>query len=305
MAEVEAPTPEAPDDQPAVELNQWEFIDRVPELSEVLDLLQTLPDVWGVSAVDFADYVVGLPSTKQVQVRHTPDGPKVKEYHDVVTLYMSVGGRLRMIQTAAELNGWRLDFEPEPVTPSGVPGMIQMNDRIVYREYVVVTNKDGRCLGRRPGTAWVPSTGGSAAAGSNPYEKVETSARGRAIAAWGFGVLPGSGVASLEEMVGSAQNRAALATIDPEVASQTARMSREEIIEEVLVVAERVRQARGIETEEMSEKIAEYATKNLGVKAVLKEGTVDWSKFKDGQLVLTLNQLKQTLVKITDAEAPV
>ena len=199
-------TPEPPDvtSEAASLIEQWEFVGEAPTRDRVTELLSRLPSVWGVKTVDFADYVQALPQRKKIKVPREPGSTvMIDQYLDCWTLYMSVAGRMKMLEAAAEQNGWMVDFEPEPVTPTGCPGMLQMDERVVYREYVRIeawtTDEDGtpriRKLGRKSGTAWVPSRGGSGAVSSNPYEKVETSARGRAIAAWGFGVLPGSGVA--------------------------------------------------------------------------------------------------------------
>lgn len=297
-----------------VGLTNWEFIDRVPTTEDLVALLKTLPPVWGVNTVDYADYVQALPQNKKVKV-DLPGRPgvKVDEYHDCYTLYMSVAGRLKMIEAAAEKHGWAVDFEPEPITPTGVPGYISMDPRLVYREYVNIVRwtegDDMRALGRKPGTAWVPATGGKQAAGSNPYEKVETSARGRALAAWGFGVLPGSGVASVEEILGTGQNRAYL---EAETATGQGRQagaprkSRADLLQEALTMAEEVRQARGIDEPAMKEKLGLFLT-NLGIPAVFDPATftIDWTRVKDGQVVLLVNSLTDTLRALRDESSAV
>lgn len=288
--EVEEETVDAP------LISQWEFIDRIPTREEVVELMQTLPDCYGVEYKDFAQYVQGLPSSKKVKVTvRTKTGGTRKEdkFFDVVTLYMSVAGRLKMVNAIGEKNGLMIDFQPEPVTPTGVPGFLQMDDRLVYREYCVIRAlpdhagglwSAGDMLGSKPGMAWVPSSGGRQAAGSNPYEKVETAARGRAIAAWGIGVLPGSGVASMEEMLG---NPRTLQQPEPE----KERPSREQLIEAVREETEKVRQMRQIESEEMDLKMLDYLHKTFGLPV---DGPIDWTSLKDGQLQLTLSQLQQT-----------
>lgn len=304
-------TPEAPEGH-ATEISQWEFLDRVPTRDDVLELLATLPPVFGVSTVEVADYVQALPQKKKTRIPH-PDparaeqGVKVEKFIEAHTLYVGVAGRLKMVQQAAEFNGWSVDFEPEPNTPTGVPGWLEMGERIVYREYMVVRDGDGRLLGRKPGTAWVPRTGGSQAAGSNPYEKVETSARGRAIAAWGFGVLPGSGVASLEEVTGAGANRAAIDAEEAQAGGGSnggrVRESRDDMLQRCLAVAEELRQERGISEEEAREKTAEYLHTQLGVKSVwnAEEKTIDWAKVKDGQILLLTNSMTDALRKLRDA----
>ncbi len=126
-------------------IERWEFLNEIPTRERTLELLATLPPVWGVETVDFADYVQGLPSTKKVKKKvQMPNGSyrTEDEFHDVTTIYMSVAGRVKMIEAAAALHHWRVDFEPEPVTPTGAPGFISLEQRIVYREYVTVYQQD-------------------------------------------------------------------------------------------------------------------------------------------------------------------
>lgn len=317
--------PEEGDETP---ISNWEFIDRVPSPEEVLKLLETLPAVWGVKTEDFADYVQVLPNSKKVKHRVPVDGGRTRveeSYHDIGIIYMSVAGRVKMIEAAQEAHRWRVDFEPEPVTPTGVPGMLQLDDRIVYREYCTIYEREAIgsgparetvwvCIGRKPGTAWVPAKGGSQAAGSNPYEKVETSARGRSIAAWGFGVLPGSGVASYEEMMSQAPNRRALESEGSSGGER--RMTRGEIMTELLTAIEKARQLRGVDQADIHRRVADYVVKSFGVdkEKFVKEDTdeegepvvsLDWKLVRDGQLSLALNQMRETLRKLADSESAV
>jgi hypothetical protein len=269
--------------------SNWEFLREPPSVDAVVKLLRELPPVFGVQTVDFVDFVQPLPQSKKVS-RRDDVGRKVAEYIEAWTLYVSVAGRIKMLNAAQEVNDWEVDFRPEPKTPTGVPGYLQFDERIVYREYVVISD-GARRWGRRPGTAWVPAKGGDAAAGSNPYEKVETSARGRALGAWGFGVLPGSGVASLEEMQGSVGNRAAL-DAEPVTRTTRGRPSREQMIEAVLTTAETLRQLRGQPEEWVIDRLRNFVQGRLGVAdAVGEDGLVDWAKLKDGQIQLLANSL--------------
>lgn len=313
MADTEAPAPPVEEDVQAASISNWEFIDRIPTEEEVLALLRTLPAVYGIEHADYADYVQGLPGKKKIKEPH-PENPnlKVDRYVETVTLYMSVSGRIKMLQAAQEKNGWSVDFEPEPVTPTGVPGMLQMDERIVYREYCVIdaptAEPDGLSatppgprvrLGRKPGTAWVPKSGGSQAAGSNPYEKVETSARGRSIAAWGFGVLPGSGIASLEEMLGARANERGM-LVEETVQGGQPKASREEMIAQAMTLQEEMRQEVGDDEAVMVEKTGKYLQERLGVRGCYDPDTqsIDWSKVKDGQILLLVNSLKDSLKRV-------
>lgn len=301
---------ETPEEEPvAAAIGQWEWINEDPTPEQVRDVLLRLDPKWGVTTADYADYIVPLSQNKTIK----RDGVEVKVVS--TTLYMSVAGRIAMINEAAERNDWRVDFQPDPNTPTGVHGyLVNDGDRIVYREYVSVYERDKGTgqfvpIGTRGGTAWVPSTGGGAAVGSNRYEVVETSARGRAIAAWGLGVLPGSGVASLDEMQAAVANARGGRQRGGTPREAAASMSRDEMLEQVLGKAEQVRQARGDEPEAMTTKLSAYLTK-IGVKpAHAKEGytaedgtavvsEIDWSVVNKGQLQLVLNELANTLVKI-------
>lgn len=311
--EPEATTDSAPPAQP------WEFVGAAPTIDQVRALLESLPPIYGLQTVDFIDYVQALDQSKKVKIQDA-QGRDITQSIKVWVCYMSVAGRVAMVNQAAQLNGWRVDFVPEPVTPTGVPGMIEIGDRIVYREYVDISfipdmypdseegaplilsgvwdGKSGPvtiALGRRPGTAWVPYSGGSAAAGSNPYEKVETSARGRALAAWGFGVLPGSGIASLDEMNQQAQNKVAAAR----GGGAAARLPRDQMISQCQAKLEEFRQESGQTMEQMIDIIGPYLA-GIGVPDPINKasGQVNWTNLRDGHLSMFLNRLKEELGRI-------
>lgn len=290
----------------------WQFIGHEPTVEEVRQLLGTLPPVWGVVVGDFHEYVQALPSKVKVQ-RPSPQNPKlmVTESIEAWTLYMTVAGRVAMLTEAQRSHEWTVTIDPEPATQ--IPGMLQHGDgRIVYREHVEISTKDGRLVGRRPGMAWVPYSGGSAAAGSNPYEKVETAARGRAIGAWGFGVLPGSGIATLEEMQGVAQNAAALAGGEQprgrgDGTRPAGKMARAEMLPRVKQLIETVRLERGNSEQKSNNQTAAYLTEKLGVVDVQdpETGGIRWEAVKDGHLQLLERMLQQVLLQIQETKGQV
>jgi hypothetical protein len=314
-------------DQPR---SAWEFWDVPPTTDQVRELLATLRPVYGVKTVDYLDYVQALPQTKKIPGRILDSRGKrdVETKRETWSLYMSVGGRVAMLAEAQELNHWTVEHQPEMHTPDGCPtGYVQYDDRIVYREYVVISVY-GRMvqssvlgggdkqtltildepivLGSKAGTAWVPRTGGSQAKGSNPFEKVETAARGRAIGAWSFGVLPGSGIASLEEMLGVPDNEAAAGRDRGNRRGSEQEMpSREELLEQVAAKGEEARQLLGAATEDWNGQVATYLTEVLMIRGevLTADGNVDWSRAKDGQLQLAAARFQQ-LINTHNAQQP-
>lgn len=275
-------------------ISQWEFLDRAPHTDEVLALLDSLPRIYGASLLEVADYVSALPQKKKVKRAH-PNRPGVLFDANITsyTLYVGVAGRLVLVQRIAEQAGWTVEFVPEPVTPTGIPGFLVLDERIVYREYMRVTDSEGRLLGSKPGTAWVPARDGRNAAGTNPWEKVETAARGRAIAAWGIGVLPGSGVASLEEIQAA---NAAAQNLGGAPAETAPRRSRDQLLADVQAVSESLRQMRDKSVEEWNDLLASRLSE-IGVR--FPEGresgdTIDWSLLSPGHLQMLSNDFNQT-----------
>ena len=261
----------------------FEFIDEAPTESTVAELLEQLPPWFGgVVPLEYLDYVHPLPSTK------TMGFGQDRRKHEVFTLYVTVPGRVQMANEAAGNLGLELHMVPEPdVSP---PGMLSMAERIVYREYCEF-RKDGAVLHRRPGMAWVPAEGGKNAAGSNPYEKVETAARGRAIAAYGLGVLPGSGIASLEEM---------LTPVHAPGEDPQPRKTRDDLLLELIEASDAVAKLRGMDWDEMTAKQLEFLQRSFNVDATSddEDTAVEWSKVKDGQLSLMLREMQNTRTKL-------
>jgi len=307
-------------------LTAWKFRGKPPTVEQVKALLATLPRAWGVDTGDFFDYVQALPSTEKIKVAHpSKPGVMVDERIDVWTLYMSVAGRQAMLVAAQEINGWRVDYVPEPTVAP--PGYLEFGARLVYRVSVeiyermsqitetdslnqdsdgVITFAAERLLGQRTGTAWVPGfgQGGQNAAGTNPPEKVETSALGRALGAWGFGVLPGSGIASLEEMQQISQNREFLEAVKSGQPAQP-RKSREETLEEVRALLEQVRLAYGRSEEENDRKVGGYIVR-IGAGRAFDEETaiIDWDALKPGHLDLILGAAKKDLLRAQAVDNP-
>jgi hypothetical protein len=163
----------------------------------------------------------------------------------------------------------------------------------------------------------VPYSGGQQAAGSNPYEKVETAARGRAIAAWGIGVFPGSGIASVEEIEQAFANKRAIdAEGGPNAPSQQqpqrGRPSRSDLIQAAKTTAEQYRTMAGMTVDEIEAKVGNYLRERLGIEeAYFKAGAegeepqwvLSYDPVKDGQLQMLINDLQQGVRKL-EADGP-
>lgn len=286
-------------------ISQWQFIDRLPDDTEVITLLATLPDIWGIKYTNYAEYVIPLPANTKVKVPRPKDGGgtvQVEEWHEVVTLYFSVAGRLKMLTDAQILNGWRVDIDPEP-TVMGPPGFLTelgAEGPLIYRSYITIWDREDRLLGRRSGQA--------SGRGDRPNEKAETAANGRAAAAWGFGVIPGSGIASIEEMRATSGARQ---SIQAERSARTAvaagRTSRADLEEDCRTLIEQVRQLRGQERAEMVGKINEYTSRAFGKTVATPEDpeAVDFRDLKDGQIMLLTTQLLDQKRKVETDQADV
>ena len=331
------PEPEAPpadaehhdDAEQSVVLENWEFVGTPPTGQQVHDLLASLRPQWKVKPVDYIDFVQPLPSRKKIKVpvldgdgnpRMRGGQPVTAEQNvEVWTLYIGVAGRIAMLNEAADLNGWRVDLSPDPGA-GGMGGFIEStpldqlasegkSGRLVYREACSIWRvfDDGTelCLGSKSGTAWVPARGGQQAAGTNPFEKVETAARGRAIAAWGIGILPGSGVASLEEMRGAQQNQR---TQRQQTATSTApppQNDPEVLRGQALTMLEEIRQLRDQEQEEALANLAEYARRTFQFETLDDEGMIAWDRWRPAQLSLLVQTLSTQLRKLRDQDSPI
>lgn len=132
-----------------------------------------------VRVADYANWVTGI-SRKAKDARGN--------WKEIATPYMSVDGRIRMACDDHQAQGGRLDFMPTAVVEIA-------DDRITLAVTVVSS-----LYGQRTGTATSWLMGGAPIEKQHPFEIAETSAIGRALAAMGYGLLPGSGLASAEDM---------------------------------------------------------------------------------------------------------
>lgn len=321
------------------EPSRWEFVERVPKVDEVRDLLKSLRPVWGIKAVDYLDYVAALNATKNLKRKGRDN------YKEVWNLYMSVAGRQAMLNAAQELNGWMVDQRPTPEVPEGNPvGFIHWDDkRAVYRVDIEIWQAlvpaslaqpasdaadfrgwaglwipSGRPsgmhamppvrLGVRSGQAWVPGMPDPAKKDpriSFPFERVETAAIGRCIAHWGLGLLPGSGVSSLDEMIGQQANRDMVSMAE---AQTQKKESQPELEKEILDLAEDLRLATGKDLDQkwmmLVERVKRITSEDVAVARdpagvpvpdESHEIPVDFHRLRPSQVRLVRNSLRREL----------
>ncbi len=156
---------------------------------EILALCRKARDVGAVKHEDFTDYVVVLESRRKVAERD--------EWEHVEHAYMAVDGKLAMANEDHRKQSKRLDF--------GEPKILLDNPEQLTLQ-VTITSE---IYGARHGIATSRKKDGAAAERDFPWEVAETSAIGRALAAMGYGLLPGAGLASAEDMLRASANVAA------------------------------------------------------------------------------------------------
>ncbi len=145
---------------------------------DLVNLCRKARDVGKVRHEDFVDYVIGLEKRRRIG----------DEWVTSEAAYMSVDGKLAMANEDHRLQGKRLDFED--------PIVLLNNDEQLTLMVTVVSE----IYGRRHGIATSRKVGGSSVERDFPWEVAETSAIGRALSAMGYGLLPGAGLASAEDM---------------------------------------------------------------------------------------------------------
>lgn len=146
---------------------------------EILALCRKARDVGSVKHEDFADYIVVLEQRRKVN----------DEWQTSEHAYMAVDGKLAMANEDHRKQNKRLDF--------GEPKVLLDNPEQLTLQ-VTVTSE---LYGARHGIATSRKKGGTPAEREFPWEVAETSAIGRALATMGYGLLPGAGLASAEDML--------------------------------------------------------------------------------------------------------
>lgn len=146
---------------------------------QILQILRATPNVGQMAHEDFADYVIALP-----QRRRGEDGWQNTEHP-----YMTVDGKLAMANQDHARQGRRLDFGP--------PQVLVDNEE----QLTLMVSVTSEVYGTRHGIATSRRMGGSEIEQLFPWEVAETSAIGRALTMMGYGLIPGSGLASADDML--------------------------------------------------------------------------------------------------------
>lgn len=274
----------------SAEAERWEWRGEPPTLDEVLNRLESLPPVFGIKTIDYASHVLPMFQTQKVKDPRT--GQETGQREVVWRLYCQVAGRVAMLQDAAEQHGWSVVERPEILEGTGQATVYRIGIEIWKwpphgdsAEEVAKRLGDTHwgLLGIRYGIASLKGSGRVP-----PWEKMETAARGRAIAAWGFGVLPGSGIASLEEM-----ELADLPDYEtPDRPVRNRELNRDELTDQLLTKMEQLRMVKGTSEEDARKGLVEYARKTFGKTLKVDEdtGALDLSPLSPGQLVLIVQR---------------
>jgi len=282
-------------------LDYWRFENRKPTQREILDLLRQLAPVHGVDTIDFAQWVLPFPNRENRKIISERNGKKyeVDNWVDIYQPYMAVAGKLKMLEKAQEINDWVVEFIPEPQTMTNSAGIIFMGDaKVAYRVTIVIHKnmEDGslRLVGSR--------TGMSARTGANNWEKAETAAMGRALAGWGFGVFPGASIASLDEMESAERSDGVPPGRKGEAYGTDEGPSHEELVQEISVIVERIRQELGTTYEAQQEKVRDYLVKNMRYKVNdiwdSQNAQVIWEPIRTAHLVFYRDTIRKFLVEL-------
>jgi hypothetical protein len=136
-------------------------------------------DVGAVKHEEFADYIVMMESNRKVG----------DDWQTLEQPYMAVDGKLAMANEDHRRQGKRLDF--------GEPKVLLDTDE----QLTLLVTVTSEIYGTRHGIATSRKQTGTRAEKEFPWEVAETSAIGRALTAMGYGLFPGAGLASAEDML--------------------------------------------------------------------------------------------------------
>lgn len=174
---------------------------------QILHIVRATPNFGKVAHEEFADYIIPLAQRKK-----TEEGWQTTEHP-----YMTVDGKLAMANQDHARLAKRLDF--------GAPQILVDNED----QLTLMVTVTSEMYGTRHGIATSRRIGGSEIERLFPWEVAETSAIGRALTAMGYGLFPGSGLASADDMLRAGaegyQTQNERRQLEPERRSQSAPTS--------------------------------------------------------------------------------
>ncbi|RME48915.1 MAG: hypothetical protein D6791_02195 [Chloroflexi bacterium] len=200
---------------------------------EILALCRKAPDVGQVKHEDFIDYIVAVEQRRQVN----------GEWQTVERAYMTVDGKLAMANLDHRLQGKRLEFQ-DPI--------ILVDDE---EQVTLLVTIDSEIYGRRHGIATGRRVSGSQIEQEHPWEVAETSAIGRALTAMGYGLLPGAGLSSAEDVLRAAERE--------EAPAQPTAPQRRERVAALRQPAVRARAAAATPTRRRISRVSRYQRQKL------------------------------------------
>lgn len=148
----------------------------------ILEYCRRAGTVGAVRHEEFAAYVIGLSQRKK-------DGD---QWVNVETPYMSVDGRIAMANEDHRRQGMKLNIGPALVIlddEAQLTLQVGIESEIYGTRHGIATSRKIAPEGKRPG-----------AEQELPWEVAETSAIGRALGQFGYGIFPGSGLATAEDI---------------------------------------------------------------------------------------------------------
>jgi hypothetical protein len=145
---------------------------------DIVRLCQQAPTIGAVKHEEFADYITVLDNNRRVN----------GQWEKQEAAYMSVDGKVAMANEDHRRQNKQLHFE-DPI--------VLVDDE---QQLTLMITINSEMYGRRHGIATSRRIGGSPYEMAHPWEVAETSAIGRALSVMGYGVLPGSGLASADDV---------------------------------------------------------------------------------------------------------
>ncbi len=164
------------------------------ERKALAEILDATPDVGKVRHLEFGSYITVIERKQKVG----------NTWRNIETPYMNVDGRLAMAAEDHRRQEKRLDI---------LPATVLVNDD---RELTLQVTVRSEVYGERSGVATSRRVDGPAIEQQHPWEIAETSAIGRALACFGYGLLPGSGLASAEDMERALESGSSSSSPQPE-----------------------------------------------------------------------------------------